>query len=251
MTEVSRRGFLKLSGTAAGAVAVSGSGAASLTSLVKTTNKIKPVKKLSTYAKAYRQFLSGSIVKTGVNKLSEMPFGTKSVSWKAKMLKDVARTAFAEATVGGQKSTKPIETPALNRLRDAVVESWSGSYPAAQKVSKSDKAQVKSLIVDNAELDLKAELRKASPKKYDPTDRFPKNKIPSSDRVGIYEGGRLLKFPEPQKPKTTKRQLFGKAFKKIKGAIRGGFGGPKPRKTGIGSGPPGFQDPSRVSGYHY
>jgi len=244
MTEVSRRGFLKLSGTAAGAAAVSGSGAASLTSVVKTTNKIKPVKKLSTYAKAYRQFLSGSIVKTGVNRLSEMPFGTKSVSWKAKMLKDVARTAFAEATVGGQKSTKPIETPALNRLRDAVVESWSGSYPAAQKVSKADKAQVKSLIVDNAELDLKAELRKASPEKYDPADRFPKNRKPSTERL-------LLKLPEPQKPKTTKRQLFQKAFRKLKGAIRGGFGGPRSGKIGIGSGPPGFQDPSRVSGYHY
>ena len=109
MTEVSRRGFLKLSGTAAGAAAVSGSGAASLTSVVKTTNKIKPVKKLSTYAKAYRQFLSGSSVKTAILGASRLPFiddvkdVPKDPKYKAHVVKTVARSAFAEISQGLHK----------------------------------------------------------------------------------------------------------------------------------------------------
>ena len=70
MSDFSRRSFLKMSGTAAGAAAVSGSGGASLTGLVKETKKIKPVKKLSTYAKAYRQFLKAPVVQSSLKKIT-------------------------------------------------------------------------------------------------------------------------------------------------------------------------------------
>tara|TARA_R100001163_G_C5011182_1_gene157043 strand:+ start:136 stop:726 length:591 start_codon:yes stop_codon:yes gene_type:complete len=50
-----------------------------------------------------------------------------------------------------------------------------------------------------------------------------------------------------QPKKVTKRSIYERIKKKLKTfKPRSGFGGPRPRKIGIGN-----QDPSRVSGYHY
>ena len=274
MTEVSRRGFLKLSGTAAGAAAVSGSGAASLTSVVKTTNKIKPVKKLSTYAKAYRGFLGEGGVKGGISQITQsFPSHDKTelLKYRTHVTKTIARSAFAEISRSLYKPDpsdsymerkKGVPSPNLNRLSEAYLQSEiepiksrmrkKGMSEAALKKEwirhdmKNTEDVLRESIRNRGELELKgAEAKKAEKtpgtRLYKEKQRFDK----------IYQENNPTEPKKTEPKKTTKRQLFGKAFRKLKGAIRGGFGGPRSGKTGIGSGPPGFQDPSRVSGYHY
>jgi len=231
MTEVSRRGFLKLSGTAAGAAAVSGSGAASLTSVVKTTNKIKPVKKLSTYAKAYRQFLKDPVVRSGIRNYDN-EFMKLSRKWVAK---NIAREAFKQATTGSnatiQSSTNPVATSrGLKYTENRILEITTSD---AGKIARYGNRPSGDLNVPQAISVTKG-----------------LHYVARSAMASELKAARKGKVKHVEN-KATKRQLFGKAFRKLKGAIRGGFGGPKSGKTGIGSGPPGFNDPSRVSGYHY
>ena len=233
MSEVSRRSFLKMSGTAAGAAAVSGSGGASLTGLVKETKKIKPVKKLSTYAKAYRQFLKDPVVQSSLKKITAdraQPVSSSLYSVvmqnrffdKKKMIKkstDIARGAFKEAT--SKLPSSDLQNLSLYSTKDTAVTKKGDFYTTSSGVSieETDKQEKKIKSTARTALARERQLTRSEKKE---------NKKPK----------------EPKK--TTKRQLLGKAFRKLKGAIRGGFGGPKPMKVVIAS-----RTPERVSGYHY
>ena len=272
MTEVSRRGFLKFTtGVATGAVA---GGSSVITGLTKPTNKIKPVKKLSTYAKAYRRFLGEGGVKGGISQITQsFPSHDKTelLKYRTHVTKTIARSAFAEISRSLYKPDpsdsymerkKGVPSPNLNRLSEAYLQSEiepiksrmrkKGMSEAALKKEwirhdmKNTEDVLRESIRNRGELELKgAEAKKAEKtpgtRLYKEKQRFDK----------IYQENNPTEPKKTEPKKTTKRQLFGKAFRKLRGAIRGGFGGPRSRKIGIGSGPPGFNDPSRVSGYHY
>ena len=215
-----------MSGTAAGAAAVSGSGGASLTGLAKETKKIKPAKKLSTYAKAYRQFLKDPVVRQGIKnyKSDVIDLSTK---WVAK---NIAREAFKEATTGPntaiKKSTNPeVTSKGLKYTEDKIL-----------KITTSDAGKL-------ARYGNRPSGNLSDPDAISATKGV--NKIARSAMASELKAARQGKVKQSEN-KSTKRQLFGKAFKKIKGAIRGGFGGPGSMKVGIAS-----RTPERVSGYHY
>ncbi len=78
-----------------------------------------------------------------------------------------------------------------------------------------------------------------------PQQRSIKTKVETVKKVE--KAGSKVKTYKKLFESTTKRGIYEAIKKKLKTfKPRSGFGGPRPRKVGIGN-----QDPSRVSGYHY
>ena len=218
MTDKTRREFLKNLGKGAGTTLLTAGIVSSQKPQQRTVKKkvqtVKKVQKLGSEAKAYRKFLTQSLSREQYGRIPLTAFkwgGYKENLTGPKI--NEAREAFKELTAKkGTKSKYPGR--------------WSAGFAntilkSQHEIPEEERTSHKKVLQRESELKTSARSLLATEKR---TERR-QNKPKQVTKRGIYEKikSKLRKF----KP-------------------RSGFGGPRPRKVGIGN-----QDPSRVSGYHY
>lgn len=217
MTDTTRREFLKNLAKGTGTTLLTAGVVSSQKPQQRTVKKkvqtVKKVQKLGSEAKAYRKFL------TTIQRQAPYPKKIPLSDFKFKgvttnVIYNEARNAFKELTApkGKVQNYKGRHSAGL---ADTILKH---TYDVPESESFSDHKKV---LQKESELKTIARNQLATEKM---TERR-QNKPKQVTKRGIYEKikSKLRKF----KP-------------------RSGFGGPRPKKVGIGN-----QDPSRVSGYHY
>jgi hypothetical protein len=209
---VSRRGFLKATGTSVltgTALATGGS----KTPVVKKA--VKPVvRKLGPEAKAYRKFLKS--VKSKNLKFSDI----KVISASHGLIYNEGRDAFKDAT---SKTFRGDISTSVRGLAHTVAENKVGPSPKGGPGTGNT-------YLEYVEKNVDPEMKSL-------------NKTARNLKATEVKKTRNAKKPK----KITKRGIVQSIKSKLKNIkIRGGFGGPGSGKVGIQS-----RTPERISGYHY
>lgn len=216
MTDTTRREFLKNLAKGTGTTLLTAGVVSSQKPQQRTVKKkvqtVKKVKKLGSKAKAYKKFLQ-SIQLSWHHENYQGHKGHRDVSPMTQGRKNTPRLAFEESITKKPKTYKGRHTADLSsdvlKHTEKYHNEWDKNFVSNRRnVEKNIREDARQILADEKNL-----------------QRWKSKKPKKVTKRGIYE--------------TIKNKL--RKFKP-----RSGFGGPRPRKVGIGN-----QDPSRVSGYHY
>ena len=263
MTDTTRRQFLRSAVQGAGATLLT----AGLTGSKKPKVKPKPKTKTKTpepkqqglgaKAKAYRKFLrfitrtNYDVPKGGLweNQYQE-PLYPRSQTGKESpsQVTSADRTLTLKEATGktGRQIASTDQT--RNLAREAFESSVAGKNKPVIKGSQTIH-EVKHKF-PSAELALKGKYKEKLKLRQTGSVVTPEdwsNEIKIQRNFARSTMAKEIRTMRSQRKNVTKRGIFEKIKNKLKTfKPRSGFGGPRPRKVGIGN-----QDPSRVSGYHY